>query len=276
MHGRSVIVVLAFLSSFALAQQGGSAVSSYPPTAPIVTPPIIDLNTVSRAPVGATSATGGLEAGATNSTLDNVPATEGSLSTEGVVTNGAPASAPGFTSAAGRSNFNAGVGMVVGGPGGFEPLPGGKSLGEIAREYRARKQAQNTPTATPLTDLNSVGGTTGALASTITPPAQPADTSSAASQTSGRHANNTPPVSTSSPQYRPAEMAQATTPQNPASTAAAQQQSSNATSNDQSANAPQQQSPALPRTASPLPLLALGGFACASAGLWIRRRRRAR
>lgn len=44
------------------------------PFVPLVSTPMVSLQTVSSSPVGATNATGGLTAGATNSTLESLPA----------------------------------------------------------------------------------------------------------------------------------------------------------------------------------------------------------
>lgn len=71
----TAICALLLLSGLALGQAtmvrgyAGSCVYGCGPFIPLVTTPMVSLNTVSTSPVGATNATGGLVAGARNSTI---------------------------------------------------------------------------------------------------------------------------------------------------------------------------------------------------------------
>lgn len=271
MRANNAVVVLFLTCGVGFAQSRSSPSYTTPQlpatTRPAVTAPIIDLSTVSATPVGATNATAGLETGANNSTLDHVPASEGTTGTQAVVAN--PPSASLTAADAGQlSDFNAGVGVASGRPDGLSPLPAGRSLGEIAREYRARKQqAQNQRTLTnsdlaklPGNDVSTVGGITGAATLSPTDQQQPA-TSQPSIAAPQRPAAPQPHEPTSVlPESLPKshEIARTTTP--PSSFT----------------ESPKTETPApavpLPGSASPLPLVALVGGALGVTGLLIRRR----
>jgi len=83
----SLILATALLSCVALAQTPVAVrIGSYScgPYIPLVTTPEISLQTVSAAPVGASNATYGLTAGATNATLSNVTGNLGGVYTQPV------------------------------------------------------------------------------------------------------------------------------------------------------------------------------------------------
>ena len=272
MRANSAVVVLVLTCGLAVLPTSGQAPTYTTPQAPVtngpvVTAPIIDLNTVSASPVGASNATPRLEAGAENSTINHVPAMEGTTGTQAVIAN--PPNATGPTGGVAlnapqpTAGFNPGVGMVSGGPDGLTPLPPGQSLGDVARQYRARKQAQNERTVTnsdleKLPGNGTVGGITGATnaAATSEAPQQPAPEPTVA----------TPPVKLQSPRAmlpKTTELAQSTLPQ-----------ASNTGNVYPSGTASDPATTSLPRSASPLPLIALFGGALGAAGLFVRHRRK--
>jgi hypothetical protein len=74
MRGFVVGLAVVIFSALAFGQDGGRGVAGYcpygcGPFVPLVTTPSVGFETVSSSPVGATNATGGLQAGARNSTL---------------------------------------------------------------------------------------------------------------------------------------------------------------------------------------------------------------
>ncbi|MGD0569139.1 MAG: hypothetical protein ABSA78_12090 [Candidatus Sulfotelmatobacter sp.] len=74
MRGFVVGLAVVIFSAMAFGQSGGRGVPEYcfygcGPFVPLVTTPSVGFETVSSSPVGATNATGGLQAGARNSTL---------------------------------------------------------------------------------------------------------------------------------------------------------------------------------------------------------------
>lgn len=77
MRGFTVALVVVVGSVMAMGQAGVRGVAGYCPTGcgpyvPLITTPSVSFETVSASPVGATNATGGLHAGARNSTLSLV------------------------------------------------------------------------------------------------------------------------------------------------------------------------------------------------------------
>jgi hypothetical protein len=83
----SLVFALVLLSCVALAQTPITVRTGYygcGPYIPLVTTPEISLRTVSAAPVGASNATYGLTAGATNATLSNVTGNLGGVYTQPV------------------------------------------------------------------------------------------------------------------------------------------------------------------------------------------------
>lgn len=73
----TIALVVVMFSAMAMGQAGDRGVAGYcpygcGPYVPLITTPRISFETVSSSPVGATNATGGLQAGARNSTLEMV------------------------------------------------------------------------------------------------------------------------------------------------------------------------------------------------------------
>jgi len=86
----TVLCALLLLSGLALGQAtvvrgyAGSCVYGCGPFIPLVTTPMVSLNTVSTSPVGATNATGGLVAGARNSTIGMISGSPDAVYTQPV------------------------------------------------------------------------------------------------------------------------------------------------------------------------------------------------
>ena len=85
--------IVLLIPAFALAQSGTRPVPGYcsygcGPYVPLVTTPIISLETVSPNPVGASNATGGLQAGARNSTLQMLSGNTDAVHTQSVWVSG--------------------------------------------------------------------------------------------------------------------------------------------------------------------------------------------
>jgi hypothetical protein len=77
MRGFTVALAVVLFSALAFGQSGARGIPGYcpyncGPFVPLVTTPSITLQSVSSSPVGATNATGGLQAGARNSTLSMI------------------------------------------------------------------------------------------------------------------------------------------------------------------------------------------------------------
>ncbi len=278
-----------------LSTNTGTAVIIAPPSAPLMVTPQVHLTTVNPA-VGATNATPGNTAGAANATtaipvqptiITTVPqyATAGSTLTQTAPPQealGAPVSTPTTTSGPivvtnNGMLFDRGVGsgtsLVAGGN------TGGKSLGEIAREYRQRDATMNAHVYTnqDIQRINqqpgvTVGGMTGAAvnagnASQAQPSANPPAVSQPTTnqpQTPGVSqpvppTSNPPQSQVIPPAQSNQQIAQATPPSNPAE----QQPSSGA----QGGNRSQSSQRSLPAGGSILPLMGLVGFLAAGAGL---------
>jgi hypothetical protein len=109
----TVLSIILFLSVAGLAQSGDRGIAGYcpygcGPYVPLITTPQLTFTTYSRNPVGATNATGGLLAGATNGTLS-----EANVDTSAVYTvpvwysgGGMPLVAPATNSAVGSMRMN--------------------------------------------------------------------------------------------------------------------------------------------------------------------------
>jgi len=87
MRGFTVVAAVVICSALAFGQAGNRGVAGYcpygcGPYVPLVTTPSVAFETVSSAPVGATNATGGLLAGARNSTLSMNPGNTDAVHTE--------------------------------------------------------------------------------------------------------------------------------------------------------------------------------------------------
>jgi hypothetical protein len=86
----TILCTFLLLSGLALGQStvvrgyAGTCVYGCGPFIPLVTTPMVSLNTVSTAPVGATNATGGLVAGARNSTLSTISGSPDTVYTQPV------------------------------------------------------------------------------------------------------------------------------------------------------------------------------------------------
>jgi hypothetical protein len=80
MRTLQLLCAILLFSAMSLGQTGrsypgnGGCFYGCAPFVPLVSTPMVSLQTVSSSPVGATNATGGLTAGATNSTLESLPA----------------------------------------------------------------------------------------------------------------------------------------------------------------------------------------------------------
>lgn len=267
---------------------------------PAMVTPLVHLG-VASGQVGASSATPGNMAGATNSTLANVPAP----APIGIVTevqNAVPVGVQGASNGAatntiyvvnGRTLLDRGVansGAVAGDDGTH-----GRSLGEIARDLRQQNQNLNARTFTNA-DVqrvaNSGGGMSGAATAAagnnsgypanngvINPNAvaQPTGSTGAATGTTQggvaqpsapapTNENNVPPADNAQPQKpsaaAPHEMAAMQAPANPAEQAAQQQATDNSGNNGEQRT--------LPKSGTLLPLIALVGVAATAAGLLAR------
>ena len=78
MRAFTVALVVVVFSALAMGQAGVRGIPGYcpygcAPYVPLITTPSVAFETVSSSPAGATNATGGLEAGARNSTLSTIP-----------------------------------------------------------------------------------------------------------------------------------------------------------------------------------------------------------
>ncbi|MFZ0772903.1 MAG: hypothetical protein WCA49_13450 [Candidatus Sulfotelmatobacter sp.] len=87
MRGFMVGLAVVVFSALAFGQAGGRGVAGYcpygcGPFVPLVTTPSVGFETVSSSPVGASNATGGLQAGARNSTMSSIPANTDAVHTE--------------------------------------------------------------------------------------------------------------------------------------------------------------------------------------------------
>ena len=86
MRGFTVGLAVLLLSALALGQVGTRGIpgcqNTCGPYVPLITTPSIALETVSSSPVGASNATGGLQAGARNSTLSLIPGNTDAVHTE--------------------------------------------------------------------------------------------------------------------------------------------------------------------------------------------------
>ncbi len=169
------------------------------------------------------------------------------------------------------------LGVNSGGAMAFNDGTSGRSLGEIARENRQRMQGVNARTFTnsDVEHMAGAGGVSGIATNPSNNAGYPADngvinSSGAIAAPTNPPAQNapqaTPPATEQKPSAAvpPHEMTQAQTPANPAD--------QNAQSNAASANQQGNQR-TLPKSASPLPLIALGGFTATIAGLLARKAR---
>jgi hypothetical protein len=96
MRTLTVLCAILLLSAFAFGQNIGRGFTAYwgcpygcAPFVPLVTTPMVSLQTVSPSPVGASNATTGLNAGARNSTLETLPANTDSIYSQPVWYSGA-------------------------------------------------------------------------------------------------------------------------------------------------------------------------------------------
>ena len=113
MRTLTVLITLFVFSALALGQAGARGVPGYcpygcGPYVPLVTTPNVSLQTVSPSPVGASNATGGLLAGARNSTLSMITTNTDAVYTEPVWRSGGGSP---IVSPAVRLPFEARVGM---------------------------------------------------------------------------------------------------------------------------------------------------------------------
>lgn len=87
MRAFTVASAVVLFSALAMGQAGTRSVSGYcsygcGPYIPLITTPSVRFETVSPSPVGATNATGGLQAGARNSTLSLIPGNTDAVHTQ--------------------------------------------------------------------------------------------------------------------------------------------------------------------------------------------------
>jgi hypothetical protein len=87
MRGFTVVLVMVMFSALAFSQAGARGVPGYcwyacGPFIPLVSTPSLAFETVSSSPVGASNATGGLQAGARNATLSMTPGNTDAVHTE--------------------------------------------------------------------------------------------------------------------------------------------------------------------------------------------------
>jgi hypothetical protein len=85
----TIAMLVVILSAMAMGQAGGRGIAGYcpygcGPYVPLITTPMVSFQTVSSSPVGATNATGGLQAGARNSTLSMISGDTDAVHTEAV------------------------------------------------------------------------------------------------------------------------------------------------------------------------------------------------
>ncbi len=250
------------------ATASGPAVTIVQPGAASLAAPIVTLGTTSPSPVGATNATANNVAGATNATVGNVPPVVSATQMQAqysspyasVVGAGseyqppAPvAEAPSASSSAGIFNFGA---AQFNSAYNLPPQPE-TSLGEVARDWRQKKQTENARTYTnqDISRIQALPG--GGMSGTAV------NTGTEATPTNVPAANTAAVANPFEPKGLPPEtMAQASAPQG---TAAPQEQGA-----AQSATSTEQQGATeatLPRSASPLPTLLLLGVLAITAGL---------
>lgn len=277
-----------------LSTNTGTAVIVAPPSTPLVVTPEFHLSTVAPQ-LGASNATAGNTAGATNSTAaipapSRIITTVPQFSTAGAVTETVlpqQGAAPGGTASAGgpvvvMNNaplFDRGVGatgtLVAGGD------TGGRSLGEIARENRQREAGANAHVYTnqDIQRINQqpqtqIGGMTGAaVGAGNATQAQPSSNMPMVSQpTIANPPANPPGVSQPVPPSNtpPPDQSQANPPSPMASETREMAQANppaNPAAQDQQTPSPSAERNQLPRSGSILPLMALVGVLAAGAGL---------
>jgi hypothetical protein len=256
--------------------------------------PIVHLGTPPAA-VGATNATLGNMAGATNSTLEVVPVTTPAGPVVEVMNPvpttmpgqpGTAAVAPGTTAAAGApAPLNLGVGPA---PGLVAMTSGidGPNLGEIARTYRQKDATARVRTYTN-DDIQRInqqsGGTAGtainAGTSTTTSPGQPAGTTNPAANPANPSTMTPENTPRTTPQTQPAQPQRTPPPPLGASQSSSPPQDATlmaqAMPPENASQSGGNQAPAagqLPRTGSLLPIVAVVGLLAAAAGLVARYR----
>ncbi len=277
------------------------------PGAPVVVTPEIHLGTYSPSPVGATNATGNNVAGASNSTIDNVAPVAGSTQMQvqyavpypSIVGAGSeyatfPASAVSNARSGVSSRlpyFDRGAAQFVSVYDMGSPQTT-MSLGELAREWRQKKQSLNARTFTN-EDINRIdqqyGPPTGGITATAVnagtnatanPPNQPPSNVSTDTAMPQRRSPFQPPAGmegappTSAPPPQPQAMAQYQPPVQPLAERPAATDTQQASGEQGQGN--QSNPGTLPRTASQMPtFLVLGGLALL-AGMLLRRRNQRR
>ncbi len=291
------------VTSSGWATTAGPAVATPQANVPLVTTPELHLGTYSPSPVGATNATANNVAGATNSTIGNVAPVANSTGSQAQFTSPYPsvvgaggeyATVPATALTATPSGvstaqpyFDRGAAQFVSAYDIGAPQPVG-SLGEMARQWRQQRQAQNARTYTN-EDINRLEQQYG-------PPAGGASATAvnAGTSTSGENAptapppqpnlgTNTAPAAPSSPFTPPAGTQQSTVPPQSSAPPPQQQARVEYPATMQSSGAAQQPAQpqsgvraGLPGTASNLPTLLLLGASAALVGLLLRRRNQRR
>ncbi len=287
------------------ATTAGPAYPMAQPNAPLVVTPEIQLGTYTPSPAGATNATGNNPAGATNATINNVTPVAGSTqmsvqyslpypsvvgvggqyAPEGAVAvtpSGVSTQLPYFDRGAARFSSTYDIGTA-------QPTT---SLGEVAREWRQKKEAQNARTFTN-EDINRIdqqygpptGGTsatavnTGAAATGTSETQAPANVGTSTTPP-GRRSPFTPPPQVTAPAQpsTPPPQQQAMAQYQPPMQASGQAPSAGGTQQQQPAPSEQGrlQSGTLPRTASEMPTFLIIGGVALLAGMLLRRRNQKR
>lgn len=296
-----LLVALLMLSLWAPAQttggtpvntSTGTAYVNAPPSQPLIVAPIGHLGTA--APVaGATSATPGNMAGAVSSTMAAVPAmppvpmvAEISNGVPVVVVSGPQAGASPILQSTSEltiggasppvARFNTGVGSFSGGYAVGNLAENQTSLGEIARDFRARRASEQARTFTndDVQRLNQGGGgTSGVVTGAAGTMTQPTGNAPAVAQPQTMNPPAHPGVATPVPAQpqtnQPPPMSQM---QSGTSTVIAQAAPPAGMEQRQAApgGAETQRRGQLPPAASVLPLMALVGVLAAAAGLLAR------
>ena len=273
---------------------GGYVYSSAPASPPLLVTPIVHLGSVTPG-AGATASAGGNPVGASSfsNSLSSPPVTiVPEISYPGEAMNSAT-TAEGRVIAIGPPVADLGPGAGANSAyAGQHALPQGESLAEYAAKFRSRNQNQSAHVYTNA-DVDRINQQTGGVTGTAVNAGNNPGTATPAGNSSmpavGQPAGQTPtmpgitaPAQRQNPQppspftphpqaqldanptQQPSEMAQATPPAPTGSTAAAAENSETSQSSGEKQRS-------LPRSASPLPLMAVMGFLAATAGMFLRR-----
>ena len=286
-------------NSTGVVTNGGYVYNGAPASPPLLVAPIVHLGATTPG-VGATDATPGNAVGATSyngpATTPPPPETlvpEVSLPAGSALAPQPPIAIGPAVLDRGISSMNSAYDAQA-----SQSLPEGESLAQYAARFRTQRQSQSAHvyTNTDVDRLNQqTGGLSGSAVSAGNPAGAPPPRTSpmqpAVSQPAGQAqpgiAMPTAPATPPQPQQtpiphaqagmgsnsgqQPTEMAQATPPAAPGTAAQGGAASSNASAGAADQNNQQNDGRTLPRSASPLPLMAVLGFFAAGAGMFLRR-----